>query len=157
MICIPNEEVICFEDPDCKVRLMRKYGHCTPFEGTNSEGERIVLSIAPESILLETYQRNGWIRQNWYDENGFPNGETFAGKWNKPDPEEENTVWLVIEHLYEAGVVHVYAFKTHEAASAEYERMKKEYGAGDAMERREHYHVFGQVTLEVRRSVIRDA
>lgn len=88
MIRIPNEDVACFKDPDCKVRLMRKYGHCAPFIGTNAEGEKVILSVSPDSIVLETYQSNGWIRKNYYDENGFPDGETFDGKWNVSDKPE---------------------------------------------------------------------
>ena len=100
MIRIPNEDVACFADPDCKVRLMRNYGHCAPFEGTNAEGERVILSIAPESILLETHQKNGWIRKNYYDENGFPAGEMFDGKWNVPEkPESMSDAISVIRRL----------------------------------------------------------
>lgn len=84
-ISIPNEEIAGFKYAACKVRLMREYGHCAPFDGLNEDGERIVLSVAPESILLETYQHNGWIRQNWFDENGCPAGETFSGRWYVPE------------------------------------------------------------------------
>lgn len=161
MIRIPNEDVACFKDPDCKVRLMRKYGHCAPFIGTNAEGEKVILSIAPDSIVLETYQSNGWIRKNYYDGNGFPDGEMYDGKWHKPDPEEENTVWLVVENCYEDGVVHVTTFRTHEAASAEFQRIKSKFEDNEISESTagsgEYFHAFGLMYCEVKRSVIRDA
>lgn len=161
MLRIPNEDVINFADPDCKVRLMRKYGNCAPFVGHNVEGEKVILPIAPDSIILETYQKNGWIRKNYYDSCGFLNGEMYDGKWDKPDPEEENVVWLVIENCYEDGVVHVSTFKTHEAASAEFQRIKAEFSEDDVAESTagtgEYFHAFGMMHCEVKRSVIRGA
>lgn len=161
MIRIPNEDVACFADPDCKVRLMRKYGHCAPFIGHNAEGEKVILSIAPDSIILETYQNNGWIRKNYYDSCGLPDGEMYDGKWNKPDPEEENTIWLVIENYYDEGTVHVSSFKQHENASEELQRIKGRYDSGniEISDKPDHewFHVFGYMTCEVKRSVMRDA
>lgn len=161
MIRIPNEDVACFNDPDTKIRLMRKYGHCGPFEGHNAEGERVILSIAPDSIILETYQKNGWIRKNYFDSCGFPDGEMFDGKWDKPDPEDENTVWLVIENCYEDGVVHVSTFKKYEAAVEEYERIKNEIPPEEISESTvgtgKFFHELGVKTCEVKRSMIRDA
>ena len=59
-------------------QLMKEHGDSKfPFFGTNSEGETIKISIAPDSIVLETYQNNGWIRKNYFDELGYPAGETF--------------------------------------------------------------------------------
>lgn len=161
MIKIPNEDVACFNDPDTKIRLMRKYGHCGPFVGHNAEGEKVVLSIAPDSIILETYQKNGWIRKNYFDSCGFPDGEMFDGKWDKPDPEEENVIWLVIENCYEDGCVHVSPFRTHEAASAEFQRIKAQFEKDEidetATDTREFFHACRGISCEVKRSVIRDA
>ena len=59
-------------------KLMKEHGDSEfPFYGTNSEGETIKLSVGYDSIVLETYQKNGWIRKNYFDELGYPNGETF--------------------------------------------------------------------------------
>lgn len=119
MIRIPYEDVANFADPDCKVRLMRKYGYCAPFEGTNAEGERVILSIAPESILLETHQKNGWIRRNYYDENGFPAGEMFDGRWNKHE-DTEDTVYILLIIDVESNVYNAQPYKTLEAAAESY-------------------------------------
>ena len=52
-----------------------------PFFGENEDGERIEIHIAEDSIIYKTYQKNGWIRVNYFDENGIEDGETFDGKW----------------------------------------------------------------------------
>ena len=59
-------------------QLMKEHGDSpAPFVGTNDDGERITISIGTNIILLTTYQKNGWIRKNYFDANGNPAGETF--------------------------------------------------------------------------------
>lgn len=53
------------------------------FSGTNEDGEEILLSVSESGITLETKQKNGWCRVNYYDSDGEAEGETFDGKWNK--------------------------------------------------------------------------
>lgn len=64
-------------------QLIKEYGKSnTMFPGTNSDGERMTISInAKEGIITNTYQNNGWIRVNYYGVDGFSEGETFDGKW----------------------------------------------------------------------------
>lgn len=65
---------------DCK-KIMRKYGNSdTPFSGTNSEGEKITISVFKDKIVVVTYQKNGWVRKNIYEEDCTE--ELFEGKWN---------------------------------------------------------------------------
>ena len=80
-----NEKMIAFDGADSKLcrELIQTYGDSdTMFMGNNSEGEMITISIDRESgIIVTTYQRNGWVRKNYYDTDGLPNGETFEGRW----------------------------------------------------------------------------
>ena len=65
-------------NPDLLKSLMKSYGKSeSAFIGTNENGETVSISIYPDKIILETYQNNGWSRKNYYDENGYPNGETY--------------------------------------------------------------------------------
>lgn len=63
--------------------LIKEYGKSnTMFSATNSEGERMTISIdTKEGIVTNTYQNNGWIRVNYYGVDGLSEGETFDGKW----------------------------------------------------------------------------
>lgn len=52
-------------------KLMDELGESkTMFFGRNAYGETTCTSITHESIVMETYQDNGWIRQNWLYYNG---------------------------------------------------------------------------------------
>lgn len=65
-------------NPEQLKKLMKEHGNSEfPFFGTNSEGEKVSISVFPDRIVLVTYQSNGWTRKNFFDENGYPNGETF--------------------------------------------------------------------------------
>lgn len=65
-------------DPALLRKLMAEHGDSTfPYFGTNEEGETIEISINPDNIVLRTFQHNGWIRKNYFDKDGYPEGETF--------------------------------------------------------------------------------
>lgn len=50
----------------------------------NEDGEDVVIVLEQgEGMEMKTFQNNGWVRVNYYDENGAHDGETFAGRWNK--------------------------------------------------------------------------
>ena len=70
-------------DPKLIRKLIKDFGDSdTMFIGTNSEGEQMTISIdAHNGIITNTYQNNGWVRVNYYDVNGLPNGESFDGRW----------------------------------------------------------------------------
>lgn len=68
----------------CEVRrtLMGEFGENeTAYTGVNADGEDVLLSIFTDHITVSTYQRNGWVRVNYYDADGYAEGETFKGRW----------------------------------------------------------------------------
>lgn len=54
-----------------------------PFSGINEQGEKTLMSISASGIVVDTYQSNGWVRKNYYDANGYAEGETFDGRWDR--------------------------------------------------------------------------
>ena len=68
----------------CEVRrtLMREFGESqTAYSGVNADGEDVLLSIFTDHITVSTNQHNGWVRVNYYDADGYAEGETFKGRW----------------------------------------------------------------------------
>lgn len=68
----------------CEVRrtLMREFGESqTAYSGVNADGEDVLLTILTDHITVSTNQRNGWVRVNYYDADGYAEGETFKGRW----------------------------------------------------------------------------
>ena len=68
----------------CEVRrtLMREFGESqTAYSGVNADGEDVLLSIFTDHITVSTNQHNGWVRVNYYDGDGYAEGETFKGRW----------------------------------------------------------------------------
>lgn len=62
--------------------LMEEYGDSKyPFYGKNEDGEDTEIHISKEEIIYKTMQSNGWVRVNYFDENGIEAGETFDGRW----------------------------------------------------------------------------
>ena len=79
---IPNELSQNFGDIKVRRKLMELYGDSqTAYGGVNEEGEDVLVSIARDGIVVSTFQKNGWLRKNYYDENGSSEGETFEGWW----------------------------------------------------------------------------
>ena len=79
---IPNELSQNFGDIKTRRKLMELYGNSeTAYGGVNEEGEDVLVSIARDGIVVSTFQKNGWLRKNYYDENGYADGETFDGRW----------------------------------------------------------------------------
>lgn len=76
---IPNDVSQKFTTPGGRKEMMRDYFGI--YSGTNTDGENVQLSICPTLMELTTFQKNGWVRINWYDAEGLPTGETFDGKW----------------------------------------------------------------------------
>lgn len=68
---ILNELVKGFNNRETRVLLMKEFGDSNQaFSGINEDGEVILISIAKDSIVIRTNQSNGWVRVNYYDENG---------------------------------------------------------------------------------------
>lgn len=66
-----NELVKGFNNRETRVLLMKEFGDSNQaFSGINEDGEVILISIAKDSIVIRTNQSNGWVRVNYYDENG---------------------------------------------------------------------------------------
>ena len=71
-----------FENPEIRRRMMAEFGESkTAYSGVNADGETVLLSIASDSIIVQTHQNNGWVRVNEYDESGYLIGESYDGRW----------------------------------------------------------------------------
>lgn len=76
-----NELAKDFNNIKSRKALMKEFGDSKQaFSGINEDGEAILISIAKDSIIVKTNQSNGWVRVNYYDENGNPEGESFEGR-----------------------------------------------------------------------------
>lgn len=67
-------------DLNSMIELMDKYNttKCM-LSGTNELGEHITVSIFKDNIVVVTYQKNGWVRENVYWRDGTC-GEMFKRK-----------------------------------------------------------------------------
>lgn len=155
---IPNELTKNFKDPAVRRKLMQEYADCRGFQGKNEDDEIVWVSISSDQITVATYQKNGWVRVNYYDENGLSSGEAYNGRWNKPE-EKDEVVYIVVENLYEEGIIHVTPYKKYEAAKGYYDLLKSEYNEDEIEENEDadSFHVFGICTCEIEKKVICDA
>lgn len=79
---IPNSLSFRFNTVEGRQQMIRKYSSSkSMYFGKNEDGEDVYLSIAKSGMVLKTEQHNGWVRVNYYDQNGFPTGESFDGRW----------------------------------------------------------------------------
>ena len=79
---IPDTDGWLFTSVKGRQALMQCYGDSeAAYSGENEDGEQVLVSISHEGIVLHTYQSNGWVRINYYDAEGHPDGETFDGRW----------------------------------------------------------------------------
>ena len=79
---IPNELSCRFDTAEGRKEIIWQYADSdTMFTGENSDGETVYLSVSETGMVLKTEQENGWVRVNYYDENGCSTGEGFDGKW----------------------------------------------------------------------------
>lgn len=83
MRSIPNKLSARFNEPEIRRQIMREYGDSTTaFCGTNEDNELVEMSVFLDKIIVKTYQQNGWLRVNHFDECGYPSGETYEGRWD---------------------------------------------------------------------------
>lgn len=62
---------INFADLDDIIRACNEYGDSDmPFCGKNADDENVVISVFPDKIIVETFQSNGWVRENVYHTDG---------------------------------------------------------------------------------------
>ena len=76
---------IKFDPRDHKgmLKLMKEHGNDGVMHtGTNEDGEDVSISVYNDTIIVVTYQNNGWVRKNFYYSDGSSE-ELFEGKWNK--------------------------------------------------------------------------
>jgi hypothetical protein len=54
------------------------------YGGKNSDDEKLVI-LLEQGVGMDvyTYQNNGWVRIDDFGENGYKQGETFEGRWDK--------------------------------------------------------------------------
>jgi len=69
------------------IEEVRNFIHNTDsglYDGKNEDGAKVAVLIE-QGVGMEviTYQGNGWIRVNEYDEYGHLEIETFKGRWDK--------------------------------------------------------------------------
>lgn len=76
-----NIEIADWSDVEHLKMLMNRYGRTKlPFSGRNEIGEDIEISIFEDRIICITFQENGWVRENWYWEDGTVE-EMFPQRW----------------------------------------------------------------------------
>lgn len=52
------------------------------YVGKNVDGEKVVIMLDNKRGMdILTHQSNGWIRKNYFDKDGFSEGETFEGRY----------------------------------------------------------------------------
>ena len=79
-----NELAKDFDRIDIRRTMMQEFGDSfAAFSGVNSDGEDVLLSIFSDHITVSTNQRNGWVRVNYYDADGYAEGETYKGRWTE--------------------------------------------------------------------------
>ena len=73
-----------FTQVEVRRQMMQEFGDSkAAFSGVNEDGEDVLVSIANDSIVVSTNQKNGWIRKNTYGADGYAEGETFEGRWDR--------------------------------------------------------------------------
>lgn len=80
------------------IRLQNQYGYTASSEGDHSNKAKLLHLMrsseratekelqeaeAMAAVILTTYQKNGWLRINYYDADGFAQDETFDGRWKE--------------------------------------------------------------------------
>ena len=60
---------------DYKMYHDRAWGH-------NKDGEQVSISVNKDNVVVETFQNNGWLRQDWYWRDGTQE-EVFEGRWKE--------------------------------------------------------------------------
>lgn len=79
---IPNELSSRFGEIEVRRQIMAKYGDSDSiFFGENADRENVEMSVCKDNIAVRTYQNNGWVRINYYDADGYHEGETYEGRW----------------------------------------------------------------------------
>ena len=79
-----NELAAHFDRSEVRRTLMKEFGESqTAYSGVNEDGEDVLLSIYSDHVIVFTNQHNGWVRVNYYDADGYAEGETYKGRWTE--------------------------------------------------------------------------
>lgn len=82
MTGIEKKDLVLFEDEAGRRKLMEKYGDSpTDFIGHNDDDEMVLTAIYFDKIIVTTYQKNHWIREDWYNADGEYESEMYKGRW----------------------------------------------------------------------------
>lgn len=76
-----NGKEISFDPHDWKgmKELCKRHEEFTvPCVGENEDGEHVWISVNKDNITVQTFQHNGWIRENVYWINDFTVEELFS-------------------------------------------------------------------------------
>lgn len=75
-----NELVANFGDIEARRKLIAEFGNSdSAFMGENQDGEDIMISIAQTGIIEKVWQRNGKLRVDEYDKDGFFVSQKYEG------------------------------------------------------------------------------
>lgn len=78
-----KQDLQLFDTEQGRIELMAKYGNSnTAFLGNNIDGEMVSVSIYSDKIIILTYQSNKWIREDYYNDLGEYESESYKGRWN---------------------------------------------------------------------------
>lgn len=56
-----------FGNPASRRKMMQEFGdYPNALSGINEEGEQTLISICSDSLIVKTFQANGWVRVNEY-------------------------------------------------------------------------------------------
>ena len=67
-----------FDNIENRRLLMQEFGNSDEmYHGVNENNESVTLSINPDSLIVNIYQDNGWIRVHEYDEDGYVVSEYY--------------------------------------------------------------------------------
>lgn len=78
--------ILDFSNPEEVKEAIKRYRHLDhSVDGINQNGEQQHISFSESGAVLTTYQANGFVRINYFDENGQLEGEAFDGRWKMID------------------------------------------------------------------------
>ncbi|PAV40010.1 hypothetical protein CJ260_00800 [Megasphaera sp. ASD88] len=73
-------------DYDGLLEIMEKFGDSKYiYTGHNENNEEVNIHVSHDSIIVDTYQENGWLRRNVYtnDDGDIIKEEMYPERWNK--------------------------------------------------------------------------
>lgn len=75
-----NTETMMLETEEDRKAFMNKVGTGL-YSGKNEDGQQLAIVVNEGGMEISTYQKNHWVRVNYFNEDGFADGESFNGRW----------------------------------------------------------------------------